>query len=178
MPKLAKFIPSCPHACVTSSPLCLFHLQKHSVAMETLAAVSLATSVVQFVDFAFKILSKGRQYHRSLDGPLKENIELEAISEGLNRLSNGLSSSSNQNLSSPMNEEKRALHTAALECGSIARELSAAVAGLRVVGNRSWWKSFRHALKSQWNKNEIEAILKRLQQVRDDLVVHLLVVIQ
>ena len=144
--------------------------------MEALAAVSLASSVVQFADFVGKILSKGYQFHKSLDGRIEENVQLQAISEGLGRLSNGLSKSSAR--ISPTSREEKALQAAALECCDIAEELKAAVVQLNIFGESTIWKSFRHALKSQWSKDKIEAILKRLQQVRDDLVVHLLVVIK
>ena len=51
--------------------------------MEALAAVGLASSIVQFVDFATKIISKGYQYQKSVDGVLDENVELQAIADSL-----------------------------------------------------------------------------------------------
>ncbi len=51
--------------------------------MEALAAVGLASSIVQFVDFATNIISKGYHYQKSVDGVLDENVELQAIADSL-----------------------------------------------------------------------------------------------
>ena len=50
-----------------------------AMALEALAVVSLATSVVQFVDSAVKLISKGNQYYKKADGDLEENTQLRAI---------------------------------------------------------------------------------------------------
>ncbi len=65
-----------------------------------------------------------------------------------------------------------------MECQKIANDLSTAVDRLKITGKRTRWKSFRQALKSQWKKEEIEATLRRLRLAREDLIVHLLVVMK
>lgn len=60
------------------------------MVLETLAAVGLAYSVVQFVDFAVKIISKGNKYHKSTDGVLPENREYLGNAENFAHLSQGL----------------------------------------------------------------------------------------
>jgi len=150
--------------------------------MEALAAVGLASSVVQFVDFATKIISKGYQYQRSVDGVLDENVELQAIADCLDQLSKGLVTSKEKTSPSSRrkknSKENEALKAIAMECQKIANDLSTAVDRLKMSGKRTKWKSFRQALKSQWKKEEIEATLRRLRLAREDLVVHLLVVMK
>lgn len=150
--------------------------------MEALAAVGLASSIVQFVDFATKIISKGYQYQRSADGVLDENAELQAVADSLDQLSKLLVTSKEKSFPSTRmikkSKENEALKTVAMECQSIANVLSIAVDRLRISGNRTKWKSFRQALKSQWRKEEIEATLRRLRLAREDLIVHLLVVMK
>jgi len=149
--------------------------------MEALAAVGLASSIVQFVDFATKIISKGYQYQKSVDGVLDDNVELQAIADSLDQLSKGLITSKEK--TSPSARRKKnlkeiALNAVAMECQSIANDLSTAVDRLKITGKRTKWKSFRQALKSQWKKEEIEATLRRLRLAREDLIVHLLVVMK
>lgn len=47
--------------------------------MEALAALSLASTIVQFVDFSIKIVSKGFKIYHSGDGSLSENNDLEIV---------------------------------------------------------------------------------------------------
>lgn len=150
--------------------------------MEALAAVGLASSIVQFVDFATKIISKGYQYQRSVDGVLDENVELQAIADNLDQLSKGLVTSTEKTSPSARrnqnSKENEALKAVAIECQKIANDLGTAVDRLKMTGKRTRWKSFRQALKSQWKKEEIEATLRRLRLAREDLIVHLLVVMK
>jgi len=150
--------------------------------MEALAAVGLASSIVQFVDFATKIISKGYQYQRSVDGVLDENVELQAIADSLDQLTKGLVTSKEKTAPSTRrkkdSKENEALKAVAMECQKIANDLSTAVDRLKITGKRTKWKSFRQALKSQWKKEEIEATLRRLRLAREDLIVHLLVVMK
>lgn len=150
--------------------------------MEALAAVGLASSIVQFVDFATKIISKGYQYQKSVDGVLDENVELQAIADNLDQLSKGLITSKEKTSPSARrkknSKENEALKAVAIECQKIAKDLSTAVDRLKITGKRTKWKSFRQALKSQWKKEKIEATMRRLRLAREDLIVHLLVVMK
>ena len=59
------------------------------MVLAALAALSVASSVVQFVDFSVKVISKGNKYYRSTDGALVENTELVATVETFRRLNDG-----------------------------------------------------------------------------------------
>ena len=59
------------------------------IVLNALAALSVASSVVQFVDFSVKVISKGNKYYRSTDGALVENTELVATVETFRRLNDG-----------------------------------------------------------------------------------------
>ena len=60
------------------------------MALESLAALSLAGNIVQFIDFGCRLFSKSRELYASSDGVLAENVELENIANSLNALSQGL----------------------------------------------------------------------------------------
>ena len=51
--------------------------------MEALSAVSLASNIVQFLEFGLRVLSKGNKIYRSVDGALEENLDLEVVTYDL-----------------------------------------------------------------------------------------------
>ena len=63
------------------------------IVLDALAALNVASSVVQSVDFSVKVISKGNKYYRSADGALVENTELVATVETFRRLNDGLTKS-------------------------------------------------------------------------------------
>lgn len=149
------------------------------MVLEAVAAVGLATSVVQFVDFTIKLVSKGNQYYKSADGVLTENRELEAIANKFSTLSQNLAKSSE--IFPPAkqaSDEENALRNVARECETVALEFVEVLNQLRVDGAHRKWKSFRQALKTIWQKEDIQDMLHRLQLAREEMVVHLLVVIR
>jgi len=62
--------------------------------MDPLAAVSLAGTVIQFLDFAGKIVSKSHELYTVQDGALAGNIELQDATDRLTTLSKTLGSAS------------------------------------------------------------------------------------
>ncbi|PVI03015.1 hypothetical protein DM02DRAFT_726796 [Periconia macrospinosa] len=58
--------------------------------MEALAAVGLASNIVQFIGFARELVSTSKQISRSADGTLVEILEIEAIAKNLQNLSDNL----------------------------------------------------------------------------------------
>ena len=58
--------------------------------MEPLTALSVATSVIQFVDFGSKLLSNSRKLYKSADGVLQENLDTEVLTNDLQKLLLGL----------------------------------------------------------------------------------------
>ncbi|KAL9115632.1 MAG: hypothetical protein Q9187_007215 [Circinaria calcarea] len=148
------------------------------MVLEALAAVGLATSIVQFTGFTTKLISKGNQYYKSADGVLTENRKLEAIANKFATLSQNLAKSSE--IFSPAKQasyEENALQDVARECETVALEFVEALNRLKVDGAHRKWKSFRQALKTIWQKEDIQVMLHRLQLAREEMVVHLLVVI-
>ena len=149
------------------------------MALEALASLSLASSIVQFVEFASRLISKGNKYYKSIDGTLEEHSRLKDISKSLHHLSLSLEKSAGpfdtvRNLS----PDEQALNRVAIECRAIATEFSNIIDKLKLSDPRTRWKSFRQSVKSHWSKNEIQDMLQRLRLLREDLAIHLLVVVK
>lgn len=58
--------------------------------MDPLTALSVATSVVSFVDFGSKLLSKSRKLYKSSNGVLTEHVDLQLIALDISTLVQGL----------------------------------------------------------------------------------------
>ncbi|KAL8794629.1 MAG: hypothetical protein Q9195_002825 [Heterodermia aff. obscurata] len=149
------------------------------MALEAVAAVGLAGSVITLIDFAVKLISKGRQYHKSVDGSLKEVVDIKVVSDNLGRLSQDvIGSAQSLSLSGAPLHENEALQAVAKNCLEITSEFCAVLAKLEHQGPLSRWRSFRQAFKHLLGKKEIERMLQRLRLVREDLAIHLLVVMK
>lgn len=149
------------------------------MVLDPWTALTVASSVVQFVDFSIKIISKGNQYYKSADGVLQQNAEHIATADAFRRLSYGLSRSLIAlSQERKLSDDEKALQLAAQNCKNLASTLRDTVDKLRLPENNKRWKSFRHAIKTYWSKEEIEDMLGKLRSVREELVIHLLVVMR
>lgn len=151
----------------------------YAMLLDPLTALSVAGTVVQFVDYATRLVSKGQQIYRSVDGALLENLELQTVTEDLFKLSNRLNTSVHQGVSSKqLSLDEQALESLAIACRDIAQELLEHLERLKVKGETRKLKSFYKALKSVWNKADLDDLVERLSRYREELEVHLLVSIK
>jgi hypothetical protein len=148
--------------------------------LDPLTALSVAGSLVQFIDFSTRLVSKGRQIYRAVDGALDENKEIELVAADLVKLVKKLDEQSHaiqppspdapaepEPLSEP--PEELELRTICDLCKSSATELLGKLEGLKVKGNHRLWKSFRQALKSVWTKEALDDLSNRLALLRSHL---------
>src|ERR1700712_3244536 len=112
--------------------------------MDALTALGLAANVIQFVDFAASILSKGNTIRKSADGALKENTQLRSISSRMQTLTADLERS----IHNPFTQNDQALKAICSSCFEIATELNLKLSTLTARGGISRFKSYRQALKS------------------------------
>ena len=149
------------------------------MVLEALAAISLASSVIQFVDFSVKLISKGNEYYHSADGVLAEHNELHNIAgnfEDLNaKLKNSLSLVEPKKL---LSDEEKALQSITQDCLAVADDFKRTLEELRRHPGNNVWKSFRQAIKTRWKQKKLDETLNKLRLFREDLAVHLLVVIR
>jgi hypothetical protein len=147
--------------------------------LDPVSAVGLASSVIQIVDFSCRLVSKTSEYRTSTDGALIEHKELRAAANRLSALSKAIHGplTKCKSLRKPTNVDT-ALSDIAGECLDRASELTQALQELQIDGTTNTWKSFRQALKAIWEKEKIEQIRRRLDTLREHVVIHLLVSIR
>lgn len=144
--------------------------------MEPFSALAVATSVVQFLDFSAKVISKGNQLRKSVTGALSENDEIEGLASRLQDLVKELRTST----SSSQAQGDQALQIIYGHSVKVADELVAELRKLKVpTGSRNRrWKSFRHALKTVWSKEKLEAMVKKLNGLQQELSSHLIIMLR
>ncbi|KAK4215063.1 hypothetical protein QBC37DRAFT_419906, partial [Rhypophila decipiens] len=152
--------------------------------MESLAVISLAGNIMQFIQFGFKMITTAREYGQSPDGSSLETSFLSTVywelqkfeymllpqpQSGENRTPgrtpinhgglNGISQRHSQHIDS--------LFTLSLQCRHDCKRLLAIVDRLKPVeagGKR--WKCFAAALKTVWKSKEIKDLEDRLKSTQ------------
>ncbi len=144
--------------------------------LDPFTALSLASCIVQFVDFGSKLLSASGELHRSAEGALVENVELEVIAKDVIQLNNMLAISARSPTDTrQLTKDEEALRKLAESCKLVANELLLVLELLRLQSPGHNWQSFRKALRTVWKKNKIQGLEDRLnklqKQVNDRLIV-------
>ena len=128
--------------------------------LDPLTALSLASAIVQFVDFGCKLLSQSQELYHSADGALKANITTEEITLDVIALSHSL------------RKKEVSAHDVALgklvdSCEREAEELLRILADLRLPQDGATkWDIFRKAIRSVRKKGKIEEIEGRLGKIQ------------
>lgn len=150
------------------------------MVLDPLSALGVAASVVQFIEFGAKLISKNRELSRSSTGALVEHGEMIAASNRLKELDDGLLKSlavlaaKNKKLT----ESEAALRDISQECRDMAAEFSQTMSMYSVEPGQNTYKSFRTAFKAVWNKEGIEAMKQRLNDQRQQLSLNILIVMR
>jgi len=146
--------------------------------MEVLAAVGLASNILQFISFAQDLVSTTKQIWRNADGALTEHLELEAITTNLARLNSSLfvrsthttvDSAEDRKLRKISNVEDKELKELSEGCRSISGLLIQKLNSLKVTSKSTGqsarrWASFRQALNSVLSAEEILDLERRLNR--------------
>jgi hypothetical protein len=147
--------------------------------MDPFSALSLAASVVQFLEFGAKLISESSEIYKSTRGLSVEHAELEDVCLNLSSMGSDLaevSAESSFNIIQRTPKEE-ALRRIAVACKTIADELLAALRKLNLHdGHHGKLNSFRQALRNAWGKGKVKSLEKRLNKYKRDLSLHLAVI--
>jgi hypothetical protein len=133
--------------------------------MDPLTALSVAGTIVQFIDFSTKLFSLTIQFYQSSTGTLKANDELDLVALDIAAITAKLSLGKDLD---PNFQKLCALAT------DVANEISARLDKLKVTGKHRAWKSLRQAINAAWAKDELAALLARLSTLRETLETNIL----
>ncbi|KAF2498230.1 hypothetical protein BU16DRAFT_480997, partial [Lophium mytilinum] len=141
--------------------------------MEPLSALSLATSVVQFVDFSSKFICGSMEIYNSKGGQTDKLNDLEEVTKSLAEIASELEESDSSDLSSSSKNANEIVKIAT-ECRGAATQLCNVLSKLKLqkVTKR---ESILVTLKSLWGREKVEDLRNRLDGYRQQLIILLLV---
>lgn len=148
--------------------------------MESIAALGLASNIVQIIDFSSRIIAHGRQVYKSADGRTTEHAVLDDAARNLSELLNSLRSfekTQQERVATVANEQLIKLK---LESEEAVAELQHALQRARVqnTGKSRKWQSVRQGLMSVRTNKEISALAVRLDNIRRQIDTAVLVSIR
>ncbi|KAL2836736.1 hypothetical protein BJX68DRAFT_273368 [Aspergillus pseudodeflectus] len=134
--------------------------------MEALAALSLAGTIIQVVDFGSKILTTTHELYKST-----ENITIfqqcELVTADLHKITQQLNNCnprrSRNSRISPTPDIDNSLQSLLNECFNVASKLLARFEKLRVRGKKTKYKTFSQAVKAVFSESEIQIVDLRAQ---------------
>jgi len=141
--------------------------------MEPVSAVGLASSIITFVEFAFKLVTGALEVYRSVDGTLEENARLERVIGDLNSIVDDLGKKGGGGCRS-----ERAIRDLAVECQADAELLVDILKSLKVPGRRTLWKSVTAQWKALLRKDEITGLKERLREYRSEIMLNLMLLLR
>lgn len=143
------------------------------------AAISLAASILTFLEFSGRLVKTGYTVHQSREGTTPEETRLEQVTEDLANLSRQLSDSLRSS-QGPLSHDDHQLQQMGEGCQDLAAKLLGVLDRLKVTdsGPRRTWESFRKSLKRATKKPEIVGIATQLDTYRQQITVRLLNVLR
>ncbi|KAH6652789.1 hypothetical protein BKA67DRAFT_677958 [Truncatella angustata] len=144
--------------------------------MEALVAVGVASNLVQFVDFAVKLIRTSNELrHNAASAENREHvlltIHLQKIATDINNTSQAIEQ---HNLSESPDDE--ALRPVIKGCCLLAQQLLQRLegCGIRPGQTNTFTARARSTLKCMWNKREVQDISDRLERFRTEISLHLI----
>ena len=136
--------------------------------LDPLTAIGLASSIVQFVDFSGKVLSKARELSQSRRGSTTDAYaavprDLLQLSE---KLRDGLRTARQDESPS---ESDKALEALCDRCIGVSEKMLARLENLRVGQDDSKWKVVLQAARTVWSKKELDELSDQLDVFRSQL---------
>jgi hypothetical protein len=143
--------------------------------MAELAALGLASNIVQFVDFGIKLFSEARDLCESAQESRTEDLELESVTLDLKKFAQSLHPTAQPGPApKSLSADDIALQKLAISCEKLASELLKLLDDLKVKGQHNRrWKSFRQALRHVRKEEKINKLEERLERFQKQITTHL-----
>jgi hypothetical protein len=137
--------------------------------MDPLTAISLASSIVQFIDYSTKLIHGAKEIYGSVTGATEENHRLENVTAEMQTLSLKLLPQQD----AQQTEDEQALSRLAAECKILSDQILALLKSIKPKDFNSKRQSVWAALKSKWNEREKQELEERLKNCRSQLELQL-----
>lgn len=147
-----------------------------------LDAVSLASAIGQLVEYASRFVGTGLEIYKSASGTTKDRLHARTVTAHLITLTDGLAAKNNVCRTHSGGQfgahDDGNLIVLAFRTSQLAQELIQRLQSLELDENATFksWAVFRSALKSMWSAGKIEAIQRKLDDLRGEISFQLLII--
>lgn len=141
--------------------------------MDPITAISLASSLITFVDFAGKIVTGTYEVYNSTSGTTVENAHVDTIIGDLKEVAADLETDV-----LGQSKHERALRDLAFKCDKVADELLRLLDRIKSDSSQSTWKSLKATLISLRKQKEITGLEKQLNDYRSQILTRLILMLQ
>lgn len=146
------------------------------VMAEALIAVGLAANVFQFIDIGSKFVSTVWNIYMSGGQGLADLLNIEKTTEDLENLLRGFCIP--EETSASLDNNESGLQQLVRNCERLAHELLDSLRKMQLPQNSRKRDALRAAFKIVWKEEELKSLQLRLDRFRQELVLHLLVLIR
>lgn len=156
-------------SCISSIPLS--HLSQFLATMESIAALGLASNIIQIVDFSSRVISRIEEVYHSPDGQTVEYAALSIAAKRLDELSTSLLISGQSKGYAILSTANKQLIQLKKECTKVVEEVEDELkqAKLKASSGNRKWQSIRQGLKSVRNDKHMSALNLRLSAIREQI---------
>ncbi|KAF5009679.1 hypothetical protein FDECE_4125 [Fusarium decemcellulare] len=148
--------------------------------MDPLSTLSIVAAVVQFVDFGSRVLSGAKEAYSSSVGRTSQNAELSATVVDLSTFSSELEAKSKLLTNVPVGSSQEIFVRLCSECKDISRRLGDAISKHQATGDHGFdraMSSLVAVVKGIWSAGEIERMKHRLEKIKEEINMALLIFI-
>jgi len=149
------------------------------MVLDPLSALSLASNVVQFIDFGSKLISEIQEIRQSASGSTKENADFLFTAKAFRRQSDILFANlADRTSSSSLPLSRSALQEFVVPCRQVSDELIAILEDLKAMEPRKRLQSFWQALRSITKRRKIKELVAKMEILRKLVNSHLITILR
>lgn len=137
--------------------------------MDPITAVSIASTIVQFIDYSTKLVNAASDIHSSISGTSLENQNIEFVVSELKNLSLRL----DPPRTGEQSDDEQALCRLAAECRILSDQILSLLGKIKPKNPKSKRQSVWSAIKTLWSDREMKELVQRLQSCRSQLELQL-----
>lgn len=141
--------------------------------MDPLTVISLASSLITFVDFASKIVKGTYEVYSSTTGTSADNAHINRIIVDLQDVAADLDTDT-----IGKSKQERAMKDLASKCSKVSDDLLLLLNNIKSKGSPSTLKSLKSVYASIRKQKEITGLEKRLDDYRSQILIRLTIILQ
>ncbi|KAI1215033.1 uncharacterized protein F4807DRAFT_455482 [Annulohypoxylon truncatum] len=155
------------------------YLFLYQPSMDPFNALGAAAAILQFVELSAKIIGTAHEIYNSDGGAAQENIRIEDVTKRVKQLSQHVENSVMQHASRNSSQTPNVIVELAQKAQSLAGQLLRSIDSLSIDRSARFqsWQALRKALRGYYQADHIKTLQIRLDGLRSELMLHLIVMI-